>query len=405
MTPQVPAGTPSHDQLPAMLNEDMNTDGTEIMAEARSFRSFLATDCADSTDFSLVNLNNPRNLRPTRLEILLRLTYVLLEESLSTIKYPNLDQTRPALGSLLQSAAKHLWQNNWLLTSLTGYFALQFVLFTILAVIDDTIVTGANAWFKPMKFALSSTFYLGTITWMLGYLPARRRLVTWLGYGLGAVLIAEVAIIAFQAARGISSHFNLTTTLNATLFGIMGSAIMLLNIMTLVLAIVLAIVKIKERPMAWAMRLGVFIALLAGIPGYMMTAPTPAQRAVLETGETSPIIGAHTVGAEDGGPGLPFLGWSTEAGDLRPAHFVGLHGLQFLPLAALALRRRGSRLSERQQTGLIGVLGVSYGAFMFLLIWQASRGQALIRPDALTAGVTAAWLGLTTLGAALVSRR
>ena len=325
---------------------------------------------------------------------------------MNSIKYPTLEGQRPGLWLLLRSAASHLWQNNWLLTALTGYFVWQFFMFTILALVDDTVVIGANAWFKPMKFALSAAFYLGTITWMLGHIPARRRLVNGLGYGLGIVLVIEVAIISFQAARGVTSHFNFTTPLNGTLFSIMGSAIMLLNIMTLVLAVVLALVKIKDRPLAWAMRAGVFIALLAGIPGYMMTAPTPEQRAVLAAGESSPIIGAHTVGAEDGGPGLPFLGWSTEAGDLRPAHFIGLHALQVLPLAALALRRRGpGRFSERQQMRLIGVAGLSYGAFMFLLIWQASRGQALIRPDALTAGVAAGLLGLTTLSAVIVSRR
>ena len=83
------------------------------------------------------------------------------------------------------------------------------------------------------------------------------------------------------------------------------------------------------------------ITIAGASTGGLMTRPTDAQLDA-DDGDAPgvTIIGAHTVGAPDGGPGLPGTGWSVEHGDLRVGHFIGLHALQVLPLMAWLLWRR-----------------------------------------------------------------
>ena len=88
---------------------------------------------------------------------------------------------------------------------------------------------------------------------------------------------------------------------------------------------------------------------------------------------------------------MPGTGWSTRHGDLRVAHFIGLHALQAFALFLLVLPRRWS---ARDRVRGVWVLSASYVALFGILLWQALRGQALIAPDALTAAVVVAWATL-----------
>ena len=113
--------------------------------------------------------------------------------------------------------------------------------------------------------------------------------------------------------------------------------------------------------------------------------------------------GGHTVGAPDGGPGLPITDWSTLHGDLRIGHFVGLHALQLLPILAFLLLRVPG-LAAVTRTRLLAVAGSGYAGLLLLVTWQALRGQALLAPDALTLGVAGALAAAVLGSGALVLR-
>ena len=87
--------------------------------------------------------------------------------------------------------------------------------------LDPRVITGVPAWLKPAKFGISTAIYAGTLAWLFGYITVWPRFKRAMGGVIAAVLIVEVAIIDMQAARGTTSHFNVGTPLDATLFAIM----------------------------------------------------------------------------------------------------------------------------------------------------------------------------------------
>jgi hypothetical protein len=92
---------------------------------------------------------------------------------------------------------------------------------------------------------------------------------------------------------------------------------------------------------------------------------------------------AHTVGAPDGGPGLPFVNWSTRAGDLRVAHFLSFHALQLLPLTGFLLGRYRPDWTRRRQVACVLAFALAYAAGVSLVFWQALNGRPLLALGAL----------------------
>ncbi|MFF8846081.1 hypothetical protein ACF08N_25755 [Streptomyces sp. NPDC015127] len=267
--------------------------------------------------------------------------------------------------------------------------------------VDDRVVAGAPAWFKPFKFSVSFVAYALSLAWMLSLLPRFRRAGWWGGTLVAVTSAIEMILITGQAARGRRSHFNNETPFDEAVFGAMAVTVVVLWAATLLIAALLFRARLADRASAWAMRCGAVLALTGAALGFVMAQPTPEQRIRAEQG-TADVVGAHGVGVTDGGPSMPLTGWETTGGDLRVPHFVGLHALQGLPFVLfllVVLAPRFTRLAdERVRLRLVLVASATYAGVFALVTWQALRGQALIHPDGATLGAAAAILAAAVVG-------
>ena len=227
-----------------------------------------------------------------------------------------------------------------------------------LAFWDTRLVTGIDPWIKPSKFAISIGLYLWTIGWLSIHLQISQRRQRTLAWSIAIVMAAEMSLIFMQAARGVPSHFNTTTVFDAAVFYVMGFLIVL-NTMIVLIIMLLFWLRPAENinsPYLWGIRLGMFLFFLSSVQGFAMIANR-----------------GHTVGMEDGGPGLPILNWSTKAGDLRIPHFLGLHSIQIFPLMGHFLNRHER---WRKAAYVVAAAMIYFGLLLFLL-WQALHGRPL----------------------------
>ena len=287
--------------------------------------------------------------------------------------------------------------------TVVGFVMVADLFFCLIGlVVDRRVITGAPAWLKPAKFALSTMIACWSFAYCIASTTIWPRFIRAMDILLAAGLFLEIALIDMQAARGTSSHFNNGTHFDAMVYAVMGLSIACIWLSMLLLTTVLFRQPFAGSAWGWSLRLGMVLAVFGTGSGGLMTMPSSRQLAEAHASGRMPIVGAHTVGAPDGGRGLPVTGWSVEHGDLRIAHFIGMHGLQVLPLLAWWMSRRG--LSQATQRRLVFSLAASYLALFFLLLWQAFRGQPIVQPDRLTVESFALWLMLTAV-AVVISKR
>jgi hypothetical protein len=253
-------------------------------------------------------------------------------------------------------------RNRVLFTVAVGHVAL-FLAMLVVASFDARTVLGINPWIKPMKFALSIAVFTASMAWLLYKLQSSersKRVVTW---GIAVAMIVEMALIGLQAARGVPSHFNNSSPFNVAVFATMGVMIVLNT--ALVGYVTMQFYRTRAAlPDAylWGIRLGLTIFVLASLEGFVMV------------GRLS-----HAVGLADGGPGLPCVNWSTQGGDLRIAHFIGMHALQVIPFVGYLLSRPSVAARLSRPLAWLWGFALTYGTVAVLLFLQALAGRPLMR--------------------------
>lgn len=211
----------------------------------------------------------------------------------------------------------------------------------VLIILDDRTWREVAIWAKPLKFMLSTAAFAATTAWFVGLLPKSVRsspLVHRLAWVVVITSTFEVEYISLQAVLGQGSHHNTGDPLHAALFGLMAIAAVGLTATQAVLAGLIWRHSLERN--------SVFVR--AVIVGLILTFALATASGFMLGGQQPPA-----------GTGLPLLGWHLGQADARPAHFLGVHAHQLIPLAGWLLQRNrvshaGPWLSAFTVTYLLG---------------------------------------------------
>jgi hypothetical protein len=255
-------------------------------------------------------------------------------------------------------------------------------------ILDSRQLLGVSVWEKPIKFYISVAIFSFTYSWLSSFLTRGGRWVKLTGFVIAVSLAVEIVIILAMASLGETSHFNVSTPTAIAIWSIMATFISIVLFSTIFISLMIMFQKQQEFNLKLALALGSINTAVGMGLAYLMTWPTATQLANYQG-----IAGAHAVGVSDGGPGLPFLGWSTVAGDLRVGHFFGLHSIQVAAiLLALSLL-----LPIALRIPLIVVGNITWLGFVGIVTWQSLRAEPFASPSALTLSGLAALLAVTAV--------
>ncbi len=242
-------------------------------------------------------------------------------------------------------------------------FHLVYILPCVVGVfIDERTLMGVNVWIKPLKFAISGAIYVASVGFLITFYPYSQRKRSIINNTVAITMILEFFIIIYQGYRGVKSHYNFDSPFDSLMFAAMGILVGI-NVLIMILFIVDTMRKKLDtsKVMQWSILIGWLVVFFGSWIGGQMISQS-----------------AHNVGVADGGAGLPLLNWSTIAGDLRVAHFFGLHGLQIIPLFAFFISKKW-KASHTKQLLVVTLFAVLYASWIGFTFYQAKQGIPFIK--------------------------
>ena len=234
-----------------------------------------------------------------------------------------------------------------------GLFCLSLsILFIVLTKLATTQVHGVNAWFKPLKFAVSIGLFAWTMAWYCHYLsnfnetPFNWVVIILFGF--------ELLYITYQSSQGQMSHFNISTPTYSMLYSLMGLAATIVTLYTAYIGLLFFTQTFPDLPnyYIWAIRFGILIFVVFSFEGALMGSRMN-----------------HSVGAINDNSNWFIVGWSKTVGDLRVSHFIGMHALQLLPFLSFYI------FKNTKATIIISIL---YAALATTTLVQALNGKPIL---------------------------
>jgi hypothetical protein len=237
-------------------------------------------------------------------------------------------------------------------------------IFAALAMFLPAGAAAVNPWIKPIKFSMSFSTFASTISLLLLALRISKWQLTLVRRAIAASVALEILSLAAQAWRS-AYHLSGQSLLDTSLAQVTNSMVMVNTAIVCWMLPLFCANRVQtdriDWPMVSAIRYSIMIFLAGNaIGGYMLAR------------------GSHTVGAADGGAGLPFVNWSVIGGDLRIAHFIAIHAIQIVPLFAYILAQMSPILPVKHRRIAAGALALAVSFAVGATFVQAALGHPLL---------------------------